>query len=121
MQSPPGATATASLRPAVALFRSLADPTRLSILQQLAAGEARVVDLSTALGLAQSTISGHLSCLRECGLIDYRPVGRQSFYSLTRPELTSLLSATETLLAATGDAVDLCQHYGTTTIKEGAA
>jgi hypothetical protein len=53
---------------AVALFRGLAEPTRLAILQRLAAGEARVVDLTRTLDLAQSTVSGHLACLRDCGL-----------------------------------------------------
>ena len=37
--------------------------------------------------------------------VDYRPVGRASIYSLTRPELLDLLTNAEQLLAATGDAV----------------
>ncbi|MFY1697555.1 ArsR/SmtB family transcription factor [Solwaraspora sp. WMMA2101] len=107
------ANVAAGMTPAVALFRSLADETRLRIVQRLAAGEARVVDLTGALGLAQSTVSKHLACLRDCGLIDYRVEGRQSFYSLTRPELMDLLQAAEGVLAATGDVVDLCPTYGT--------
>ncbi|MDT5026061.1 MAG: hypothetical protein QOE61_2487, partial [Micromonosporaceae bacterium] len=43
------------LEPAAALFRSLGDASRLAILRRLAAGEARVVDLTAQLGLAQST------------------------------------------------------------------
>src|SRR5918998_2378740 len=96
------------LTPAVALFRSLADPARLAIVQRLAHGEARVVDLTRSLGLAQSIVSKHLACLRDCGLIDYRAEGRQSFYALTRPELMDLLTAAEGVLAATGAAVALC-------------
>ncbi|HET9974526.1 MAG TPA: metalloregulator ArsR/SmtB family transcription factor, partial [Streptosporangiaceae bacterium] len=64
-----------SLRPAAALFRSLADPARLAIVRRLAAGPARVVDLTRELGLAQSTVSGHLACLRDCGLAAARPQG----------------------------------------------
>ncbi|MFI7493059.1 ArsR/SmtB family transcription factor [Micromonospora echinaurantiaca] len=101
------------LTPAVALFRSLGDPTRLAILRRLASGEARVVDLTGELGLAQSTVSKHLACLRDCGLIDYRVAGRQSFYALARPELMDLLRSAEQVLAATGDAVALCPDYGT--------
>ncbi|MFE9695093.1 ArsR/SmtB family transcription factor [Micromonospora sp. NPDC005806] len=101
------------LAPAVALFRSLGDPTRLAILQRLACGEARVVDLTGELGMAQSTVSKHLACLRDCGLIDYRVDGRQSVYALTRPELLDLLRSAEQLLAATGEAVALCPVYGT--------
>jgi DNA-binding transcriptional ArsR family regulator len=100
------------LGPAVALFRSLGDPTRLAIVRRLAEGEARVVDLTRALGLAQSTVSKHLACLRDCRLINYRAEGRQSFYSLTRPELIDLLRSAEALLVETGEAVALCPVYG---------
>jgi DNA-binding transcriptional ArsR family regulator len=95
--------------PAVALFRSLADPARLSILQHLALGEHRVVDLTAHLGLAQSTTSAHLACLRDCGLVSSRPQGRASMWSLQHSaELMGLLASAERLLAATGDAVTLC-------------
>jgi ArsR family transcriptional regulator, cadmium/lead-responsive transcriptional repressor len=101
------------LRPAVALFRSLGDPTRLAIVHELARGERRVVDLTRTLSLAQSTISGHLACLADCDLVASRPVGRQSFYRLTQPHLLGVLAAAEQLLAATGSAVALCPTYGT--------
>lgn len=111
----------AGITPAAALFHSLADETRLRIVQRLARGEARVVDLTGELGLAQSTVSKHLACLRDCGLIDYRAEGRQSFYALTHPELMDLLAATEQLLAATGHAVALCPIYGSDAGEEGRA
>ena len=94
---------------AVLLFRSLADPARLTILRHLALGEHRVVDLTNHLGLAQSTTSAHLGCLRDCGLVACRTVGRASVYSLAvGEELMALLSAAERLLDVTGDAVTLC-------------
>ncbi|MEU4808106.1 metalloregulator ArsR/SmtB family transcription factor [Nocardia fluminea] len=98
---------------AVALFHSLSDATRLAIVRRLACGEARVADLMTGLDLAQSTVSAHVACLRDCGLVVGRPQGRQVFYSLARPELMDLLASAETLLAATGNAVALCPNYGT--------
>jgi DNA-binding transcriptional ArsR family regulator len=98
---------------AVALFHSLSDPTRLAIARHLARGEARVVDLTRALALPQSTVSSHLACLRDCRLIAGRPEGRQVFYALAVPELLDLFAAAETLLAATGNAVALCPNYGT--------
>ena len=58
---------------AVALFHSLSDPTRLAVARHLARSEARVVDLTRALGLPQSTVSSHLARLRGCGLIAGRP------------------------------------------------
>jgi DNA-binding transcriptional ArsR family regulator len=108
------------LVPAAALFRSLADPVRLAILRRLSEGEARVVDLTGHLGLAQSTVSKHLACLRGCGLVDYRAEGRQSFYFVACPELLDLFRSAETLLAATGEAVALCPTYGAPAEAEAA-
>jgi DNA-binding transcriptional ArsR family regulator len=100
------------LAPAAALFRSLADPSRLAIVRRLAAAEARVVDLVAELGLAQSTVSAHLSCLRDCGIVTSRPVGRASVFTLAQPALADLLAAAETILEATGNAVALCPVFG---------
>lgn len=104
--------APARLKPAVALFRSLADPTRLGIVRRLADGEARVVDLTRELELPQSTVSSHLACLRDCALVTSRAQGRQMFYSLAHQELIELLIAAEELLATTGERVALCPNYG---------
>ena len=105
-------TPTPDLSGAVALFRGLADPARLAIVRRLALGEHRVVDLTAHVGLAQSTVSGHLACLRDCGLVSVRAEGRASFYALARPELSGLLAAAELLLAATGEAIELYPAYG---------
>lgn len=110
--------ARVDLTAAVALFRSLGDPTRLAIARRLAASEARVVDLTTELGLPQSTVSSHLACLRDCGLVEYRPQGRSSVYRLSRPELLDLLASAETLLEATGSVIALCPNYGPTSGHE---
>jgi len=96
------------LSAAVALFRSLGDPRRLAIVHELAQGERRVVDLTRVLGVAQSTVSAHLACLADSGLVTSRPLGRQSFYRLAQPALLEVLAAAEQLLAATGNAVALC-------------
>lgn len=106
------------MRRGAALFHGLADRKRLAIVTYLAHGERRVVDLTNALGLAQGTVSGHLACLRDCGLVVGRPEGRQMFYSLAYPELIGLLAAAEQVLALTGDAVELCPNYGVAAIVE---
>ena len=100
------------LAPAAALFRSLGDPTRLAILRRLAIGEARVGELVDEVALAQSTVSKHLACLKECGLVDSEPVGRASVFRLSQPALVDLLAAAETVLQAGGQAVALCPSYG---------
>jgi len=103
----------ASLTAAACLFRGLGDPSRLAILRHLMLGEHRVVDLTAHLGLAQSTVSKHLACLRDCGLVESRPRGRASVFTLTHPDtVLGVLGAAEVLLAETGDAVRLCPVYG---------
>jgi DNA-binding transcriptional ArsR family regulator len=109
------------LSPAALLFHSLADPVRLAIVQRLARAEARVVDLTRELELAQSTVSKHLSCLRDCRLVDFRAEGRQSFYFIVQPELLELLRSAEHLLAATGEAVSLCPVYGSDATADDVA
>ncbi|WP_210440718.1 ArsR/SmtB family transcription factor [Nocardioides xinjiangensis] len=85
-----------------ALFHALSDPSRLLIVRHLALGEHRVVDLTAHLGLAQSTVSQHLACLRDCGLVSSRPEGRASMWSLNhREEALAVVAAAERLLALT--------------------
>ena len=93
------------------LFRGLGDPMRLAIIEALAAGEQRVTDLVAQLGTSQANVSGHLACLKDCGLVTDRPQGRAVLYRLARPELFDLLRAAEQLLDATGDRIQLCPNY----------
>lgn len=93
------------------LFRGFADPTRVAILQVLLGGERRVADVVELVGTSQSNVSGHLACLKECGLVVDRPgERRQVFYRLSGPEVVELLQAAERLLAANGSAVELCSN-----------
>lgn len=109
----PSSTEATALLSAACLFHGFSDPSRLTILQHLALGEHRVVDLTQHLGLAQSTVSKHLACLRDCGLVESRPQGRSSMFRLTHPEaMMGMLAAAERLLSLTGDAVTLCPTFG---------
>lgn len=107
---------------AACLFHGFSDPSRLAILQHLALGEHRVVDLTAHVGLAQSTVSQHLACLRECGLVTSRPEGRATVYSLAHAETQmDLWAAAERLLDLTGDRVTLCPTYGADTHRRDEA
>jgi DNA-binding transcriptional ArsR family regulator len=93
---------------AARLFRGFSDPTRLAILLSLLDGEHRVTDLVEITGRSQATVSGHVACLRGCGLVDSRVEGRQSYYRLASREVVDVLVAAQRLLGATGEAVRLC-------------
>ena len=97
--------------PAAKLFSGFADRTRLAILVELSTGERRVSDVVEAVGGTQGNVSGHLRCLKDCGLVVDRPEGRQVFYRIARSEVVDLLRAAEALLAVTGHAIELCPNY----------
>lgn len=64
-------------------FRALADPTRVGIVNRLAAAaEVCVCDLTGAFDLSQPTISHHLRILREAGLVTVTKRGTWSYYRL---------------------------------------
>lgn len=108
-----GLDETAAGEAAACLFRGMSDPSRVAILRHLLLGEHNVAELTGHLSLAQSTVSKHLACLRDCGLVESRPAGRASVFSLTHPDaVLKVFAAAEELLAATGDAVVLCPTYG---------
>lgn len=99
---------------AAALFRAFGDPSRLVILRHLELGPHRVVDLVDHLGLAQSTVSKHLACLRDCGLVTSTPQGRASVFELIADiPVVAMLAAAEDVLLATGSAASLCQSVHT--------
>jgi DNA-binding transcriptional ArsR family regulator len=95
---------------AAKLFRGLGDSTRLEILRHLAREELRVTDLVGRLGSSQPNVSGHLACLRECGLVADRPEGRAVWYRLATPEVLEVLRAAEGLLAQVGSQIELCPN-----------
>lgn len=113
---------TVGLTAAACLLHGFSDPSRLSIVRHLALGEHRVVDLTAHLGLAQSTVSKHLACLKDCGLVSSRPQGRASMWSLEHPQaVMDLLASAERLLSLTGDAVTLCATYGSDSLSGDSA
>lgn len=67
------------------LFKGFADPTRIRILNLLAAGELCVCDLVALLRLSQPTVSRHLAYLRRAGLVAARPDLQFTYYRLADP------------------------------------
>ncbi len=65
-----------------ALFRTLADPLRLQILQSVCSGPRCVSALVAIVGTTQANVSKHLKRLVEGGVLIAKPQGRQTFYAL---------------------------------------
>ncbi|HSP64975.1 MAG TPA: metalloregulator ArsR/SmtB family transcription factor [Candidatus Deferrimicrobium sp.] len=93
------------------LFHGFSDPNRLRITGALSDGERRVSDVVAATGLVQSTVSTHLACLWDCGLVARERRGREVFYWLTGG-VAEVLSAADRVLAEAGETVGACPRYG---------
>lgn len=68
-----------------AVFKGFADPTRLRILNLLAAGRLCVCDIVQLLDLPQPTVSRHLAYLRRTGLVTATRDVRFAYYQLAEP------------------------------------
>ena len=76
---------------------ALADDTRRSILQRLAAGEARVTEVAAPFDISLNSVSKHIRLLERAGLVRRRIAGRDHFLALEpRPfdELTQWMLKT---------------------------
>jgi ArsR family transcriptional regulator, virulence genes transcriptional regulator len=74
-----------------ALLKILSHPKRLLILCQLVERERAVGELAEQLGVREAAISQQLALLRKDRLVKARRDGRTIFYSLARPDLSSLI------------------------------
>lgn len=72
-------------------FKALAHPLRIRILDALRDGEVAVNDLSSRLGVEQSTLSQQLAILRNRNIISGRKNGNSVFYSVQDPAIFRLL------------------------------
>jgi DNA-binding transcriptional ArsR family regulator len=80
------------------LFKALAHPGRIRILEVLSSGERSVSDLANAVDLELSHLSQQLGVLRRAGLVEARREGSSHFYSIRNPELPELLGVAKRLL-----------------------
>ena len=80
------------------LFRGLAHPVRIRILELLAARERTVQELQEALSVEQPAVSQHLAALRARNLVTARKEGTLAYYTLRAPVVSELLRAARELL-----------------------
>ena len=72
-------------------LKALADPTRIGIVNRLAANpELCVCDLTSAFELSQPTISHHLKILRDAGLVESTRRGTWAYYRLVPDAVDAL-------------------------------
>ncbi|MGC9334413.1 MAG: ArsR/SmtB family transcription factor [Anaerolineae bacterium] len=84
------------------LFRALAHPVRLRILDILSRQEACVCHLTAALGKRQPYVSQQLATLREAGLVSDRREGTLIYYRLAEGHLAELLDGSKQVVQDLG-------------------
>jgi ArsR family transcriptional regulator len=81
-----------------AVIKAMGHPTRLFIVEELSRGERCVRELTEMVGADVSTISKHLSVLRNAGIVQDEKRGAQVFYSLLVPCVLNFFSCVESVL-----------------------
>jgi DNA-binding transcriptional ArsR family regulator len=91
-------------------FRVLGDPTRLRILELLAAGERSVGELVAQLGEPQPKVSNHLACLRWCGFAVTRREHRTVYYRVADERVQTVIALGRDLLYGNDEHVAACKR-----------
>jgi ArsR family transcriptional regulator len=90
------------------MFRALAHPARVRVLEVLAEGDHSVSELQPLVGIESSHLSQQLGVLRRAGLVRTPKEGTTVIYSLRAPELAKLLAvAKQFLIVSLSDSTEL--------------
>ena len=80
------------------VLKAMAHPTRLFIIEELEKEERCVCDLTKQVGADVSTVSKHLSVLKQAGIVIDDKRGNQVFYSLRVPCILDFFGCVESVL-----------------------
>jgi DNA-binding transcriptional ArsR family regulator len=75
------------------IFKALADPIRLEIIEFLRNGEKCVCEIVPSMGIIQPLVSRHLKILKDCGLVNDRKDGNRRLYSITDSRIVEAVDA----------------------------
>ena len=87
--------------------KALADPTRAAILLALLDSSRYPADLVETIGISKQSVSNHLACLRDCGIVVAEPSGRRVLYEISDARLRHALQDLVGVVLAV-DPVDAC-------------
>ena len=80
------------------LLKALAHPTRLWMVEKLSEGERCVCRFTEEIDSDFSTISKHLSILKQAGIVEDRKQGKQVFYKLKVPCILNFMNCIESII-----------------------
>ncbi len=83
-----------------AVFKALAHPARLLMIEQIAEGEKCVCELVSMVGLDASTVSKHLTVLRNAGVVADEKRGNMVFFRIRMECVSGFFSCVRKALEA---------------------
>lgn len=89
-------------------FSGLADETRMRIVRYLLNGPKTVGEIAGALGMSQSRISNHLSCLKWCGYVEAERRGKHVHYRLADDSIADLIRTASELISRNAAHIAVC-------------
>ena len=92
-----------------AIIKAMAHPSRLYLVEQLAAGERCVCELTDGVGADISTVSRHLGQLRSAGIVESERRGQKVFYRLRTPCVLSFFDCIERVLSESEEVAASCR------------
>ncbi len=96
-------------------FHGLADPTRVRVLRYLVDGPKTAGEIVRYISRSQATVSSHLTCLRFCGYVEARRLGRNVVYELIDEDVRRIMRMGERYLETNEERIRACQVIGAQT------
>lgn len=94
----------ALLRAKARVFKALGHPTRLFMIQELSKGECCVCRFAEHIDADFSTVSRHLTVLKQAGLVEDEKRGQQVFYRLRVPCVMDFMNCIEAVIKSGAEA-----------------
>lgn len=95
------------------ILKAIADPKRLRIIDMLSCGELCACEILEEFHVTQPTLSHDMKVLIKAGIVNYRPEGKWTYYSLNQNSLKNFYSQLGNILCDTDDCI--CHKKGETT------
>lgn len=93
------------------VFQAIADPIRRDIIELLAKESLSVNDVAEKFEISRPAISKHLKILNECGIINYKQIGRTRFCSIQAQELIPVFLWIKQYNKLWEDRIDSFENY----------
>ena len=93
------------------IIKALAHPSRLFIVEELSQGRRCVCELTEMIGADASTVSKHLSILKNSGLVKDEKIGTSVYYELLTPCILNFFGCVEKVMQSNAERhIELLNH-----------